>query len=130
MRIGALLPVGPGGRITVFGRRQAVEVVCRPRVADLGGVWRDPGPVADDVLAAFGGDVGRELRLRLALGYFEAAADELQEVIRPTVVAILDNTEDAAEHGGPRWQLAAAVAASDIDGGDAADGLGSAVGCV
>jgi hypothetical protein len=109
--IGAVRPVGPGGRITIYGSQKRADISIRHRLTALGGVWRNPVEIVQVVNDLFGEETAPDLRLRGALGYFEAAKIDPQRYLRPAFVFLLDRPTAG---NGPRWRVASVTAASTI----------------
>jgi len=119
-------PVGPGGRITVYGRARRLEAAFHLRRTRLGGRWRDPGDIAREALAAFGGELTPDETLRAAFGYYEASGWEQQDLLRPVFVVLAERLRRDDE---PRWRLASVHAASDVDEAPPTAGIESVTGC-
>lgn len=135
LEVDGLAPVGPGGRVIAYGngswagRGRAtlrnLEIVCRPRTEQLGGVWRDPDQIAAGILNAFGPSEDGGGVLLADFGYYEASKYESQDVLRPVVVAVLQGSGD----GEPRWRLSTVEAATDLYDEPPTAGLASSSGC-
>jgi hypothetical protein len=110
--IDGVRPIGPGGRITVYGPQRKADIVVRHRVRRLGGVWKPPAGIVDTVDTLLDDETPKDVRLRAAFGYFEASKYEQQRYLRPAFVFLLDRF---AAREGPRWRVATVTAATTGD---------------
>jgi hypothetical protein len=127
LSIDGMRPVGPGGRMTYYQRRQTVEIVARRRGPQLRGHWRNASDLTNRVSNYLELDGAQDARLRAAFGYYEASKYERQFLLRPVFVFLLDRLLATS---GPRWRVATVVAATELPERAATAGIESVSGCV
>jgi hypothetical protein len=124
--IDGMRPVGPGGRMTYYQRRQTVEIVVRRRGPQLSGQWRNASDLTNRVSNYLELDGVPDARLRAAFGYYEASKYERQFLLRPVFVFLLDRPYASS---GPRWRVATVAAATELPERAATAGIESVSGC-
>jgi hypothetical protein len=120
---GWLPAIGPGGGAIMLadGRGMTGEVVVRRRLDARGSRWRDRDDVLSELAAAvpLTGDVS----VTVELGYFEAGAGTVQEILRPALLFVVDRPQP--EDAGAGWRRALVLAATTDDEHSAAAGIES-----
>lgn len=124
--VDGMRPVGPGGRISYYPRRQSVEILLRRRGSQLGGSWRNSRELANCVASYLEVDQIPSVRLRGAFGYYEGSRYQRQTVLRPVFLFLLDRPTVAE---GPRWRVATTLAATDLPNAAATAGIEAVAGC-
>lgn len=111
---GILPTVGPGGRIDLYATRHRTDVLLsvRHRLFPLSSSWRPPGEIVSSITEAVG---QRPARITAQVGYFELSFHDYQDLLRPALVAMLEDDNDQDE--APRWRtiIVLPLTRSDVD---------------
>jgi hypothetical protein len=95
--------VGPGGRAIVYRQTNGSlvsEIVVRRREGELASEWKDVGDIVRRVQEISSGT--ETLDIWATFGYFELSKYELQLVMRPVFIFVVDGHSAVA--GAPDWR--------------------------
>jgi hypothetical protein len=95
--------VGPGGRAIVYRLTDGSlvsEIVVRRRESDVASHWKDIRDIVRRINEISSG--ADKLTISATYGYFELSKYELQLVMRPTFIFVIDGYSEAA--GAPDWR--------------------------
>jgi hypothetical protein len=121
--------IGPGGRATAFrGARgmTGADVTIRRRSRAEGGMWRRLDEIMRPLELALGEDfisMEEELTVRTAFGYLELSKYEVQSLMRPVFLFVIEQEQDQ-EGRWPGFQRIVVSSATTAGGFDLSEGLG------
>lgn len=95
--------VGPGGKAIVYRLTDGSlvsEIVVRRRESDVASHWRDIRDIVRRINEISSG--AEKLTISATYGYFELSKYELQLVMRPTFIFVIDGYSETA--GAPDWR--------------------------